>query len=118
MRNEFNEVDVKDSHQGHGSYKSYLIGFAASIALTLLAYLFVEGNHLSGGALNAMIITLCVMQVLVQLIFFLHLGDESKPYWNLISFLFMVMVVLIIVLGSIWIIFDLDSRMMRGMMRM
>jgi cytochrome o ubiquinol oxidase operon protein cyoD len=118
VKNEFNEIDLKESRQGHGSYKSYLIGFAASIALTLLAFLFVEGHHLSGWALNTMIITLCVLQVLVQLVFFLHLGDESKPYWNLICFLFMVMVVAIIVLGSIWIIFDLDSRMMRGIMRM
>lgn len=113
MKNEFNEIDIKENHHGYGSYKSYLIGFAASIALTLLAYFFVAGHFFTGWVLDTVIITLSIVQVLVQLLFFLHLGDESKPYWNLIAFLFMVMVVVIIVVGSIWIIFDLDYRMMR-----
>lgn len=116
MSHEFNEIESKEDDHGHGTYKSYTAGFLACIALTLITYFLVVGNFFTGWTLDFVIIGLSLVQVVVQLLFFLHLGDESKPYWNLITFLFMFMVIIIVVSGSIWIIFDLDYRTMRDMM--
>lgn len=89
-----------------------MIGFALSVVLTLGAYFLVVEHIFSGNALDFVLAGLCLTQVLVQLLFFLHLGNEPKPYWNLLVFLFMVLVVAILVLGSLWIMHNLDYRTM------
>lgn len=97
---------------GHGSYLSYTIGFVLSIVLTLAAYFLVVDKILSGRELVAAIMGLAVAQLFVQLVFFLHLGRESRPRWNLMVFLFAALVVLIVVLGSLWIMENLHYNMM------
>jgi len=95
----------------HGTLLSYSIGFILSIVLTLAAYFGVVNHLLSSNVLIAAVLGLAVVQLLVQLLFFLHLGRESKPRLNLISFLFAGMVVLIVVFGSLWIMYNLDYNM-------
>jgi cytochrome o ubiquinol oxidase operon protein cyoD len=48
---------------------------------------------------------------MVQLVFFLHLGGEGKPRWRLTAFLFMLLVLVILVFGSLWIMYNLDYHM-------
>lgn len=95
-----------------GSLKSYVTGFLLSLLLTFVAYWLVVEQDISGGSLVAAILVLAVLQLLVQLVFFLHLGRESRPRWNLLAFLFAGLVVLIIVVGSIWIMNNLNYNMM------
>jgi cytochrome o ubiquinol oxidase operon protein cyoD len=92
----------------HGSYRSYTTGFIISIVLTLLAFYFVEQKVFEGWSLAISISILAVGQLLVQLLFFLHLGREEKPRWNLTAFLFMLLVIVIVVIGSLWIMHNLD----------
>jgi cytochrome o ubiquinol oxidase operon protein cyoD len=99
-------------NQGHGSMKTYVQGFVLSVALTLLAYGAVVGHWFSGSAVLAFILVLAVIQLIVQLVFFLHLGDEGKPRLNLTSFGFMLMVLIIVVFGSIWIMNNLNYHTM------
>ncbi len=97
---------------------TYSIGFVLSIALTLVAFMFVQlhvtSNHLSFSheALTAIVMIFAVVQFIVQLTFFLHLGQEERPKWNLIVFLFMLLVLLIVVIGSLWIMQNLNYHMM------
>lgn len=92
-------------------YLSYITGFVLSIALTLAAYIMVVEKFLSGNALIGAIIGLAIVQLLVQLFFFLHLGQETRPRWKLVVFLFMLLVLFILVFGSIWIMYSLDYHM-------
>lgn len=96
----------------HGTFKSYVIGFILSIILTLAAYFLVVNHVWSEWTLILAIVGLGLVQVFVQLFFFLHLGEESKPYWNVLIFLFMLLVLVVIVSGSLWIIYNLDYRVM------
>ncbi len=82
---------------------SYITGFVFSIILTLGAYVLVVNETFSKSTLIAIISVLAIIQLLVQLVFFLHLSDESKPRWNLQVLLFAVLVVVIVVFGSLWI---------------
>ncbi|MGB7977958.1 MAG: cytochrome o ubiquinol oxidase subunit IV [Chlamydiales bacterium] len=93
--------------QEQGSFKTYAIGFLLSIVLTLASYFSVTNHLLTGWVLIGAIFTFCLIQVFVQLVFFLHLGKEARPRWNLTIFLFMLLVLVIIVLGSIWIMDNL-----------
>jgi cytochrome o ubiquinol oxidase operon protein cyoD len=95
----------------HGSLASYSTGFILSIGLTIAAYYLVVEHALTGWGLSAALVGLAILQLLVQLIFFLHMTRESKPRWNLIVFLFMVLVIVIVAFGSLWIMHNLDYHM-------
>lgn len=93
--------------------KNYVIGYAISLLLTIVAYIVVA-NHVdsehsifSHSFVLWVVMSLATIQLIVQSIYFLHLGKEAKPKWNLMAYLFMVMVVLIIVIGSLWIMNNL-----------
>ena len=96
----------------HGTLKSYLIGLALCIILTLASFLLVLKHWLSGGVLYAALIALGVVQAIVQLLFFLHLGQETKPQWYSVVFAWMVFFLVIVFLGTLWIMFDLNERVM------
>lgn len=110
MKNDSDAFGTQESV--HGTYKSNVIGFILSIALTLAAYFLVTEQLLGNWMLNLALVFLGLTQVIFQLIFFLHLGDEPKPRWNFLAFLFMLSVVVILVAGSLWIMYNLDYRVM------
>jgi cytochrome o ubiquinol oxidase operon protein cyoD len=101
--------------QQEGSLLSYSIGFMLSLALTLGAYFIIEERMLSRWPAIITISGLAGVQVIVQLVFFLHLGRERGPAWNLMTFLFMVGVLLIVIGGTLWIMYNLDYHMMPRM---
>lgn len=94
-----------------GTLRSYTTGFVLSVSLTLLAYLAAIRQTLSGRALMVWLLGLAVVQFVVQLFFFLHIGKETRPRWKLLVLFIMIVVVLIVVIGSIWIMYNLNYRM-------
>lgn len=91
--------------------KSYSIGFAASVGMTLLAYGLVVQNSIDKQTIVVIVAFLAIMQFVVQAFYFLHLDSETKQKWKLTAFLFMLLVVVILVFGSILIMNDLNYRM-------
>jgi cytochrome o ubiquinol oxidase subunit IV len=96
-----NEVDP-------GSIRSYSIGFALSLILTIAAYITASHQLASNWTLIYVLAVLAITQLLVQLVFFLHLGRGSRSRWNLTVAAFAGMVVLILVFGSLWIMKHLN----------
>ncbi len=96
----------------YATYTSYTVGFILCVLLTLAAYLAVTEQWLQGTALVAAIFTLGLVQALVQLILFLHIDKEEKPRWNLTLFLTMLSFLLIIAIGSLWIMANLRYNTM------
>ncbi len=90
----------------------YSLGFIGSIALTVIAYLFVTQTSLRGGLLIVIICILAIVQFFVQMVCFLHLGEEARPRWRMLSFVAMSGVLLLVIFGSIWIMGNLDYHMM------
>ena len=102
-----------DEHHGWNvSFKPLVLGFILSIILTVAVYRIVAHYHLKHTTLMFTVVTLGSIQALLQLIFFLHLGLESKPRWNLVMFLFMVLVTIVLVGGSLWIMHNLSENVM------
>jgi cytochrome o ubiquinol oxidase operon protein cyoD len=92
---------------GAMNLRNYIIGYVISMGLTVTAYAAVTLRLTSMNGIIAIISVLAFVQLVVQLIFFLHLGDRSSR-WNRYIFAFMIMIVLIIVVGSLWIMANLN----------
>ncbi len=94
--------------------KRYIIGFVLSVLLTLAAYTITEihinslHEVISHPVLILALLCFAVLQMLVQIFFFLHLGEESGTRWKLAAFLFTIGLVLIVVVGSLWIMNHLN----------
>jgi cytochrome o ubiquinol oxidase operon protein cyoD len=95
----------------HATLRAYVSGYILSIGLTLSAYLMVTHQTASYDWLVAAISGLALLQFLVQMVFFLHLRAETRPRWKLFVLLFMTLVVLILVFGTLWIMNNLNYRM-------
>jgi cytochrome o ubiquinol oxidase subunit IV len=92
--------------------RRYVLGFLASVLLTLATYFAVMHKLLPTEHLLTLIAIFAVVQASVQLFIFLHIGEEKKPHWKLTIFLFMLLVLVIIVFGSIWIMYSLNYNLM------
>jgi len=94
-----------------GTMRSYIIGFILSLVFTFIPYFMVVNHTVKGTALLATMLGFAVLQMLVQVIFFLHLGRGPKPKWNLFFFISTVGIILVVVAGSIVIIHNLHYNM-------
>lgn len=95
---------------------TYIVGFGLSLVLTIGAYSLTR-IHLNSGhtvptdqVLLYLLSILAVSQLFVQLVFFLHLNQEEKPRMKILLALFATLVVLVIVIGSIWIMSNLNNH--------
>src|SRR4051812_4722311 len=77
--------DTTESNE-HGSITSYVIGFVLSLVLTIIPYYMVTRHVISGSALLLAILGIGIAQMLVQILFFLHLGRGPKPFYNVVFF--------------------------------
>ena len=99
-------------HEEHPlSLGKYMLGFVLSVVVTVAAYWVVTQSGWSRDVIIGTISGLAIVQFLVQMIFFLHIGDERRPRWKLAVLGFMLGVILIVVFGSLWIMNNLDTRM-------
>ena len=105
---------AKDAHTGasHGSVKTYLIGFILSVILTVIPFWMVMNGTASQGVILATVVGMAVVQILVHLVCFLHMNTSSDERWNLIAFLFTMLIIGIVVIGSLWIMYNLNINMM------
>lgn len=93
--------------------KMYVVGFALSLLLTLLAFAVVGFPDYSHAFIYGTLTILALSQLLVQVICFLRLNIRStQDRWNLLAFVFTLIVVLILVSGSLWIMVNLNYYMM------
>lgn len=106
-----------DTHHGgaaHGSLKEYIVGLILSIVLTAVPFGIVMTEAMTGTPAVLVILVCAVAQVLVQLVFFLHMNTSSEQLWNTSSAIFVVLLVAILIVGSIWIMAHLNHNMLMG----
>lgn len=91
----------------------YVLGFGLSLIFTAAAFVLVQQHLLDTQALYIVVVALGLLQLLVQIMFFLRLNTSPEEgRWNLITLLFTLIVVAIVVIGSLWIMYNLNYNMM------
>ncbi len=96
----------------HGSMRDYVIGFVLSVILTAIPFWLVMERPLSNGATAAAILALAAVQIVVHMIYFLHLTPKAEGGWSVTALLFTIIVVVIMLSGSIWVMYHLNTNMM------
>jgi cytochrome o ubiquinol oxidase operon protein cyoD len=88
---------------------NYIVGYVLSALLTLAAagLLWVIPAY---PLISVAFVVLALCQLIVQLVFFLHLGQGKSPSSNLTLFAFALIVVGIVVGGTLWIMNNLQSQ--------
>ena len=95
-----------------GSLTSYLTGFVLSLILTAIPFALVMSGIWSYAATLAAIFSAGVVQILVHLHYFLHLDTSSATRWNVTALVFTVLIIILFVVGTLWIMSNLNYRMM------
>ena len=99
----------------HGSRKDYLIGFVLAVVLTAIPFWLVITRPLASQATALIIMAFAAVQMVVHMIYFLHMNRRAQGGWSIMALLFTVVLVLIALSGSMWVMFHMNSNMMPGM---
>ena len=99
-----------------GTMKEYVTGFMLAVVLTAIPFWLVMSKTLGDAhATAAVILGLAAVQVVVHMVYFLHMNSKSEGGWSLLALLFTIMLVVIAMSGSMWVMFHLNDNMMPGM---
>ena len=105
--------DEPDYGTGHKTFGIYLFGFIACIVLTLIPFAAVMYHPFSHGHTFLIMIVSAIFQFFVQVICFLRLNTKSEQgLINVLSFMFSIVVLLVLIGGSLWIMYHLNYNMM------
>jgi cytochrome o ubiquinol oxidase operon protein cyoD len=103
--------DEPEESAGHWVLNSNL-GLGFSVALTVAAFLVAGSHIIYGPGIPVALIVLAIAQMGVHLVFFLHVTTGPDNTNNVLALAFGIMVVFLIVVGSIWIMNNLNQNMM------
>lgn len=101
----------RDNQAHTGSVRSYIIGFILSLEFTAVPYALVQSRTVSGNALWMTILGIGILQMLVQILFFLHLGRGPKPWYNVSFYIATVGIILVVAGGTVIILNNLERGM-------
>jgi len=104
-----------DAHDAasHGSLQSYLIGFGLSVVLTAVPFWLVMTGTITDKQVTALIVlALAAVQIVVHMVYFLHMNTRSENGWTMMALIFTVIMVVIALTGSLWVMHHLNVNMM------
>lgn len=97
----------------HGSLGGYVTGFVLSVVLTAVPFWLVMTGALGDPTLTGLVIMgLAVVQILVHMVYFLHMNFRSEGGWNMLAMVFTLILVVITLAGSLWVMYHLNTNMM------
>ena len=101
------------SEGGHGTFQSYMTGFVLSVILTVIPFWLVMGNVLDNSLVTTLVIlALGGVQMVVHVIYFLHMSTKSEGGWTFMALIFTITLVVIMLAGSVWVMYHLNHNMM------
>ncbi|WP_372748148.1 cytochrome o ubiquinol oxidase subunit IV [Litorivivens sp.] len=112
-----NHHDHHEEEAPHASFSGYMIGFLASVFLTAIPFVLVMGDVFSSdGVTSLIILAFAAVQIVVHMVYFLHMNFHSEGGWNMLSLLFTAVLLFITLFGSLWVMYNMNVNMMPGMM--
>jgi cytochrome o ubiquinol oxidase operon protein cyoD len=105
-------ADTHHAHD-HGTMGQLMIGFALAAILTIIPfYLVMAEVDMARSTLVGIIMGLGAVQIIVHLVYFLHLKRSSEEGWNFFATIFAVVILVIVLAGSLWVMHNMNENMM------
>lgn len=96
----------------HATMRDYVVGFILAVILTVIPFWLVMSRPLDAGVTIAIILTFAVIQVVVHMVYFLHMTPKQEGGWTFTTLIFTLIVVVIMLAGSIWVMHHMTTNMM------
>ncbi|MFG6489501.1 cytochrome o ubiquinol oxidase subunit IV [Roseateles sp. BYS78W] len=105
--------DHHDDGDFHVSFKGYAVGFILSVILTAIPFWLVMGQVLPTPKVTGLVILgFAAVQMVVHMIYFLHMNAKVEGGWSMLALLFTVALVVIMLSGSVWVMYHMNANMM------
>ena len=105
-----------DDHEDvgyHATVKGYVVGFLLSVILTAIPFWLVMAKVIPSSTTTGLVLLgFAAVQIVVHMVYFLHMNSKVEGGWSMLSLIFTIAVVVIMLAGSIWVMFHLNSNMM------
>jgi cytochrome o ubiquinol oxidase operon protein cyoD len=93
--------------------KDYFQGFVLSVILTSIPFWLVMAKVIpSPGITIVIILGLAIFQIIVHVIYFLHMSPKVEGGWSVLALIFTLVLVVIALAGSLWVMYHLNHNMM------
>lgn len=104
--------DHEDSGS-HSTLKGYVTGFVLAVILTVIPFWLVMGKVFDKPQTTAFVIlAIAAVQIVVHMVYFLHMNSKLEGGWSLLALVFTLMLLVIMLTGSIWVMYHLNTNMM------
>ena len=102
-----------DDGAHHGTLKGYMTGFVLSVILTAIPFWLVMGKVFANSTITIFVILgFAVVQIVVHMVYFLHMNSKAEGGWTMMSLIFTIVLVVITLSGSLWVMYHLKTNMM------
>ena len=104
-------VEIAAPESAARGFRSYLVGMVLATGLTAASFWTVSTHLIYGPGVPMALIALAIAQMGIHLVFFLHITTGPHNTNNVLALAFGVLIVCLLVFGSLWIMANLDHRM-------
>jgi cytochrome o ubiquinol oxidase operon protein cyoD len=101
-----------EQRESTANFLSYTVGLGLAVAATIGSFVVSQTDLLWAPGIPVGLIVLAFAQIGVHLVFFLHLGSGPDNTNNILALAFGLLIVFLVIVGSCWIIANLNDNMM------
>ena len=117
-------MSAHDNHDHHGhddhghddlhvSMGDYVKGFVLAVILTAIPFYLVMNNVIQDRTIAVLVLGgLAIVQIVVHMVYFLHMNGKIQGGWTMLSTIFTVVFVAIAIAGTLWVMFHMNANMM------
>ncbi|MBF5006215.1 cytochrome o ubiquinol oxidase subunit IV [Diaphorobacter caeni] len=97
----------------HSTFSGYMTGFILSIILTAIPFWLVMADIITDKKTAVLVLGgFAVVQIVIHMIFFLHMNGKVEGGWTMLSTIFTIIFVAIGIAGTLWVMFHMNTNMM------
>ena len=105
-------ISAETERQTRSDVGIYTIGLALAVILTATSFWVANTSLLWGPGIALGLVVLAIAQMGVHLVFFLHITTGPDNTNNVLALAFGIFIVFLVVVGSLWIMTNLNDHMM------
>lgn len=90
------------------SLRNYVVGYLLCFILTMISFWLATYAPFNKAIIYMSLCFFAVAQMILQAVYFLGLKYDVKGRWNVLPFIFTIVIIVFLIGGSLWIMHDLN----------